>query len=64
MFNGVSERARLPKTAEDVLELGEAVEKNGTVDGASQRPADECGACAPPGRDRLVRAADFFYLEP
>jgi hypothetical protein len=64
MFNGVSQRARLPKAAEDVLEFREGIEQNGTVDGTAQRPADECGARAPQGRDRLVRAADFFDLEP
>ena len=63
MFNGISQRARLPKTAEGVLEFREAGEKNGAVDRAAQSPADECGASAPQGRDRLIRAADFFNLE-
>ena len=63
MFNGVSQRARLPKTAEGVLKFRETSEKNGSVDRAAQGPADECGARAAQGRDRLVRAADFFNLE-
>jgi hypothetical protein len=63
MFNGISQRARLPKTAEGVLKLGESGEKNGSVDRAAQGPADECGARAAQGSDRLVRAADFFNQE-
>ena len=63
MFYGVSKRARLPKTAEDVLKFREAGEKNGAIDRAAQGPADECGARAPQGRDRLIRAAFFFNLD-
>jgi hypothetical protein len=47
MFNGISQRARLPETAEGVLKFREAGEKNGAVDRAAQGPADECGARAP-----------------
>ena len=62
LFDGISQRTRLPETAEHMLEFRETRDQCRTIDRSAQRAADERGARRAEARDGLIRTA--FFLDP
>ncbi len=63
MFYGITQRTRLPQTAEHLLKLRKAFDEHRLIDGASQGSADERRTRRTEARDGLIRAALFVDLK-